>query len=83
MSMRTLSCNHGPTYGYGLTHVQESGAYVRSGVGVYNLDNNWVPVKKGDYIFMGAYSLQAGYGVGRGEPFSYIYSKDCNRDVEI
>ena len=48
----------------------------------YNLDNNWVPVKKGDYIFMGAYSLQAGYGVGR-EAFSYIYSKDCNRDVEI
>ncbi|MCN6219578.1 hypothetical protein MLP48_15740, partial [Escherichia coli] len=26
---------------------------------------------------------QAGYGVGRGEAFSYIYSKDCNRDVEI
>ncbi|EFC3192581.1 hypothetical protein ACSLOI_28570, partial [Escherichia coli] len=25
----------------------------------------------------------AGYGVGRGEAFSYIYSKDCNRDVEI
>ncbi|EEY6244211.1 cupin, partial [Escherichia coli] len=24
-----------------------------------------------------------GYGVGRGEAFSYIYSKDCNRDVEI
>ncbi|HGZ2144680.1 TPA: hypothetical protein ACN1A0_004615, partial [Escherichia coli] len=22
-------------------------------------------------------------GVGRGEAFSYIYSKDCNRDVEI
>ncbi|EFF2574906.1 hypothetical protein, partial [Proteus mirabilis] len=21
--------------------------------------------------------------VGRGEAFSYIYSKDCNRDVEI
>lgn len=54
-----------------------------SGQGVYNLDNNWVPVKKGDYIFMGAYSLQAGYGVGRGEAFSYIYSKDCNRDVMI
>ncbi|EBM6858442.1 cupin, partial [Salmonella enterica] len=23
------------------------------------------------------------YGVGRGEAFSYIYSKDCNRDVMI
>ena len=28
--------------------------------------------EKGDYVFMGAYSLQAGYGVGRGEAFSYI-----------
>ncbi len=34
------------------------------------------PGKKGDYIFMGAYSLQAGYGVGRGEAFSYIYWKE-------
>ena len=62
--------------------VRSSLAWVR--VEFYsNLDNNWIPVKKGDYIFMGAYSLQAGYGVGRGEAFSYIYSKDCNRDVEI
>ncbi|MGG7125852.1 hypothetical protein ACLM6H_24620, partial [Salmonella enterica subsp. enterica] len=37
----------------------------------------------GDDMFMGAYSLQAGYGVGRGEAFSYIYSKDCNRVVMI
>ena len=73
----------GASHGYIETHVQEHGAYILSGQGVYNLDNNWIPVKKGDYIFMGAYSLQAGYGVGRGEAFSYIYSKDCNRDVEI
>ena len=72
-----------PVEGHIETHVQEHGAYILSGQGVYNLDNNWIPVKKGDYIFMGAYSLQAGYGVGRGEAFSYIYSKDCNRDVEI
>ena len=72
----------GGNHGYIETHVQEHGAYILSGQGVYNLDNSWVPVKQGDYIFMGAYSLQAGYGVGR-ETFSYIYSKDCNRDVEI
>lgn len=47
------------------------------------LDNNWIPGEKGDYIFMGAYSLQAGYGVGRGEALSIFNSKDCNRDVEI
>ncbi len=47
---------------------------ILSGQGVYNLDNNWI-VKKGDYIFMGAYSLQAGYGVGRGEAFSEDHLK--------
>nr|WP_318382601.1 (S)-ureidoglycine aminohydrolase [uncultured Enterobacter sp.] len=82
MNMHILSFAPGASHGYIETHVQEHGAYILSGQGVYNLDNTWVPVKKGDYIFMGAYSLQAGYGVGR-EAFSYIYSKDCHRDVEI
>jgi len=83
MNMHILTFAPGASHGYIETHVQEHGAYILSGQGVYNLDNNWVPVQKGDYIFMGAYSLQAGYGVGRGEAFSYIYSKDCHRDVAI
>ena len=58
-------------------------SYTKGSCKVNALNNVCLTVKKGDYIFMGAYSLQAGYGVGRGEAFSYIYSKDCNRDVEI
>lgn len=83
MNFHILSFKPGACHGYIETHVQEHGAYVYSGQGMYNLDNNWVPVKKGDYLFMGAYSLQAAYGVGRDEDFAYIYSKDCNRDVKI
>lgn len=49
---------------------------------MYLLDDDWVPVKTEDFIWMGAFSVQAGYGIGRG-PFSYIYSKDCHRDVDI
>ncbi len=64
------------------THVQEHGAYLLSGEGLYNLDNEWIPVKKEDYIWFGPYCPQACYAVGR-EPLSYVYSKDCNRDVEI
>lgn len=82
MNMHILSFEPGASHGYIETHVQEHGAYILSGSGVYNLDNEWIPVKKGDYIFMAAYALQAGYGVGK-ERFSYIYSKDCNRDVDI
>ena len=33
-------------------------------------------------IFMDSYVPQACYGVGT-EDFIYIYSKDCNRDVEL
>ncbi|HET7521775.1 MAG TPA: (S)-ureidoglycine aminohydrolase [Bacillales bacterium] len=64
------------------THVQEHGAYLLSGEGVYNLDNEWIPVKKGDYIWFGPYALQACYAVGR-EKLAYVYSKDCNRDEEL
>ncbi len=83
MNFHILSFKPGACHGYIETHVQEHGAYIYSGEGVYNLDNNWIPVKKGDYLFMGAYSLQAAYGVGREEEFAYVYSKDCNRDVEL
>ena len=83
MNFHILSFDPGASHGYIETHYQEHGAYIVSGQGMYNLDNNWIPVKKGDYLFMGSYSPQAAYAVGRDEPLAYIYSKDCNRDVEI
>ncbi|CZR01944.1 (S)-ureidoglycine aminohydrolase [Trichococcus collinsii] len=83
MNFHILSFEPGASHGYIETHVQEHGAYILSGQGMYNLDNNWMPVEKGDYIFMGAYVPQAAYAVGRGEPLCYLYSKDCNRDPKI
>jgi (S)-ureidoglycine aminohydrolase len=79
MNMHILSFQPGASHGYVETHYQEHGAYVLSGKGMYNLNNNWYPVEKGDYIFMGAYCPQCAYAVGRNEPFAYIYSKDSNR----
>ncbi|WP_312519218.1 (S)-ureidoglycine aminohydrolase [Anaerospora sp.] len=78
-----LSFKPGASHGYVETHVQEHGAYCLSGQGMYNLDNDWIPVQKGDYIFMSAYCLQACYAVGRDEEFAYVYSKDCNRDISL
>jgi (S)-ureidoglycine aminohydrolase len=83
MNFHILSFSPGACHGYVETHVQEHGAYVYSGEGMYRLGDDWIPVKKGDYIFMGAYCPQASYAVGRGEYFAYIYSKDCNRDVTL
>lgn len=82
MNMHILSFDPGGCHPMVETHYQEHGAYVLTGEGVYNLDNEWVPVQKEDYLYMSAYSPQAAYGAGR-EPFSYIYSKDCNRDAEL
>lgn len=83
MNIHILSFKPGASHGYIETHVQEHGAYVLSGRGVYNLDNEWMPVDKGDYIFMGAYTPQATYAIGLDEPFTYIYSKDANRDINL
>ena len=82
MNMHILKFAPGASHGYIETHIQQHGAYVLTGKGMYNLDNDWMPIKQGDYIFMDAYCPQACYGVGD-EPLAYLYSKDCNRDVEL
>ncbi len=83
MNFHILSFKPGGSHGYVETHFQEHGAYIIEGQGMYNLDNNWVPVKKGDYLFMGAYAPQCAYAVGREGALTYVYSKDCNRDAQI
>lgn len=82
MNMHILTFSSPGSHPFVETHVQEHGAYILSGEGLYNLDNEWIPVKKGDYIWFGPFVPQAVYSVGR-EPLSYVYSKDCNRDVKL
>jgi len=81
MNMHILKFQLGASHGYIETHIQEHGMYFLSGKGMYRVDDEWIPVKAGDYMFLDAYCPQACYGVGREEDLSYIYSKDCNRDV--
>lgn len=83
MNMHILKFHLGASHGYIETHIQQHGMYFLSGKAMYRLDEDWVPVKKGDYIFMDAYCPQACYGVGKDEELIYIYSKDCNRDVSL
>lgn len=64
------------------THVQEHGAYLMEGEGLYLLGADWIQVKKEDFIWFGPFTQQAVYAVGR-QPLTYIYSKDCNRDPQI
>ncbi len=64
------------------THLQEHGLYMLSGQGLYLLDDEWVPVQKEDFIWFGPFTPQAFYCTGR-ENTSYVYSKNCNRDVDL
>ena len=42
---------------------------------MYRIGDDWIPLKKGDYVFMDCYCPQACYGVGKEEDLIYIYSK--------
>lgn len=82
MNFHILSFIPGGCHPFVETHVQEHGAYMLNGEGAYLLGGEWMMIKKGDFVFFGPFTTQAAYGVGR-EPFTYVYSKDCNRDPEI
>lgn len=82
MNMHILSFAPGGCHPFVETHVQEHGAYILSGEGMYRMDDTWLGIKKEDFMWFGAYCPQAAYGVGT-EDFTYIYSKDCNRDVML
>lgn len=82
MNFHILSFAPGGCHPFVETHVQEHGAYILQGEGCYYLGGEWMMIKKEDFVWFGPFTTQAAYGVGR-EPFTYIYSKDCNRDVDI
>ncbi|MDO5409583.1 MAG: (S)-ureidoglycine aminohydrolase [Lachnospiraceae bacterium] len=80
MNMHILAFKPGGCHPIVETHVQEHGAYILSGEGMYFMDDRWMGIKKDDFMWFGPYVPQCAYGVGR-DLFAYIYSKDCNRDV--
>ncbi|MDF2568007.1 MAG: (S)-ureidoglycine aminohydrolase [Oscillospiraceae bacterium] len=82
MNMHILAFEPGGCHPFVETHVQEHGAYILSGEGMYLMDDTWMGIKKEDFMWFGPYVPQCAYGVGR-ELFAYIYSKDCNRDVTL
>ena len=64
------------------THVMEHGLYVLEGKAVYRLNQDWVEVEAGDFIWLRAFCPQACYAGGPG-PFRYLLYKDVNRHVKL
>jgi (S)-ureidoglycine aminohydrolase len=64
------------------THVMEHGLYVLQGKAVYRLNQDWVEVEAGDFLWLRAFCPQACYAGGP-EPFRYLLYKDVNRHMAL
>ena len=64
------------------THVMEHGLYVLEGKAVYRLNQDWVEVEAGDYMWLRAFCPQACYAGGPGR-FRYLLYKDVNRHAKL
>ncbi|VAW21246.1 Ureidoglycine aminohydrolase [hydrothermal vent metagenome] len=64
------------------THVMEHGLYVLEGKAVYHLNQDWVEVEAGDFMWLRAFCPQACYAGGP-KPFRYLLYKDVNRHMKL
>ncbi|MBL1406315.1 MAG: (S)-ureidoglycine aminohydrolase [Rhizobiales bacterium] len=64
------------------THVMEHGLYVLEGKAVYKLNQDWVEVEAGDFMWLRAFCPQACYAGGQSK-FRYLLYKDVNRAPKL
>lgn len=71
-----------PLSGFAETHVMEHGLFVLEGKAVYRLNQDWVEVEAGDFMWLRAFCPQACYAGGPGR-FRYLLYKDVNRHMPL
>jgi len=64
------------------THVMEHGIYILEGKAMYLLNEDWVEVEAGDFLWLRAFCPQACYAGGPGR-FRYLIYKDVNRHMAL
>ena len=64
------------------THVMEHGLYVLQGKASYKLNQDWIEVEAGDFMWLRAFCPQACYAAGT-EDFRYLLYKDVNRHPKL
>ena len=80
MHVTIVTLQPGGVIPFAETHVMEHGLYVLEGKAVYRLNQDWVEVEAGDYMWLRAFCPQACYAGGPG-PFRYLLYKDVNRHM--
>jgi (S)-ureidoglycine aminohydrolase len=82
MAVTVVTFQPGAVIPFAETHVMEHGLYVLQGKAVYRLNQDWVEVEAGDYMWLRAFCPQACYAGGPG-PFRYLLYKDVNRHMPL
>ena len=82
MHVTIVTFEPGGTIPFAETHVMEHGLYVLEGKAVYRLNQDWVEVEAGDYMWLRAFCPQACYAGGPGK-FRYLLYKDVNRQAKL
>ncbi len=82
MHVNIVTFEPGAVIPFAETHVMEHGIYVLEGKAVYRLNNDWVEVEAGDFLWLRAFCPQACYAGGPGR-FRYLLYKDVNRQVKL
>lgn len=82
MHVNVVSFMPGGNIPFAETHVMEHGLYVLEGKAVYRLNNDWIEVEAGDFMWLRAFCPQACVAAGPG-PFRYLLYKDVNRHADL
>lgn len=77
-AVNTMTFKPGATLPMVEVHVMEHGLVMLAGGGIYRLNNQWYPVQKDDFIWMGPYCPQWFGALGK-TPAKYLLYKDWNR----
>ncbi|MEM1286093.1 MAG: bifunctional allantoicase/(S)-ureidoglycine aminohydrolase [Pseudomonadota bacterium] len=78
MHVNIVTFEPGGTIPFEETHVMEHGLYVLEGKAVYKLNQDWVEVEAGDFMWLRAFCPQACYAGGP-DRFRYLLYKDMHR----
>jgi (S)-ureidoglycine aminohydrolase len=82
MHVNIVTFQPGAVIPFAETHVMEHGLYVLEGKAVYRLNQDWVEVQEGDFMWLRAFCPQACYAGGPGR-FRYLLYKDVNRHAKL
>ena len=82
MHVNIVTFEPGAVIPFAETHVMEHGLYVLQGKAVYRLNEDWVEVEEGDFMWLRAFCPQACYAGGPGT-FRYLLYKDVNRHARL